>query len=401
MTDTDKLINFVNEGALPPLPKGQRMDQLNPPTLPDESITWIGTVHSDPIMFMKVGSKYGIADVMVGISPYRIIFCGKPTLSNRVYSRSYWFEVDFEGTIWKRGTLRKKEYTGLVLSPPKYKKGVLSREIVLTNRSTRADGRQDKTFETTLSSLKWNNPHSGKFEGGKGDEFFKQIMYFYEQRQTVTLRTLLLLTSDPEALEEEMYSVAPPERRAIQVEEVASLTPVAKPVERPPVVVSTPAAKPELEKKPVTPPMVKPKAAKKPVPAPATTAVCPSCGKALKADARFCGNCGARFDEKDPVHAEKPEPKPSPAVALQPKAATPIKKVQPAGTPPATACPSCGKPLKPGAKFCGSCGARFDEIQVKPVKERKAKSPAVCPNCGKPVEIGWKGCPFCGQSLST
>jgi uncharacterized Zn finger protein (UPF0148 family) len=54
---------------------------------------------------------------------------------------------------------------------------------------------------------------------------------------------------------------------------------------------------------------------------------CPSCGAVSRPGAKFCGSCGA---------------------ALSP----------PRAGPPAATCPSCGAPLRPGAKFCGSCGTR-------------------------------------------
>jgi DNA helicase-2/ATP-dependent DNA helicase PcrA len=48
--------------------------------------------------------------------------------------------------------------------------------------------------------------------------------------------------------------------------------------------------------------------------------VCPSCGNALEANARFCGGCGYNLPERVP------------------------------------ACPTCGAPLESSAKFCGECG---------------------------------------------
>ena len=59
------------------------------------------------------------------------------------------------------------------------------------------------------------------------------------------------------------------------------------------------------------------------VPAPTTTLsaaalTCPSCGEAVRPDAKFCDSCGATL-RRD--------------------------------------CSECGQPLRPGAKFCDSCGA--------------------------------------------
>lgn len=68
-----------------------------------------------------------------------------------------------------------------------------------------------------------------------------------------------------------------------------------------------------------------PAAAPAVAPAPAPTAEaelrCPSCGKPVRAEAKFCPYCGA---------------------ALQ------------------LTCPQCGHVLRPGAKFCDNCGARVE-----------------------------------------
>ena len=65
----------------------------------------------------------------------------------------------------------------------------------------------------------------------------------------------------------------------------------------------------------------------------------------------------------------------------------------PVARPPAVAlagqanCPTCGAPLKPGIKFCGSCGAAVPQ------------APAACPGCGQPVNPGARFCGSCGQAL--
>lgn len=75
-------------------------------------------------------------------------------------------------------------------------------------------------------------------------------------------------------------------------------------------------------------------------PAPQTAAagsVCPSCGKPVKAGNKFCMSCGTPIPA---VAAPAPAPAPAPAV-LQ-----------------AGFCMQCGAPLQPGDKFCMSCGAK-------------------------------------------
>ena len=72
---------------------------------------------------------------------------------------------------------------------------------------------------------------------------------------------------------------------------------------------------------------------------------CPSCGKTLKDEAKFCGGCGHKF----PVAAAAPAAAPASGAA----------------------CPKCGNPLKPGAKFCGKCGTKLDAVAAPPKTERQ------------------------------
>lgn len=58
----------------------------------------------------------------------------------------------------------------------------------------------------------------------------------------------------------------------------------------------------------------------------------------------------------------------------------------------AAQCGKCGTELKPGAKFCPSCGA--------PVEERVAPAgKKFCPGCGQSLNIDAKFCNSCGSSL--
>jgi hypothetical protein len=62
------------------------------------------------------------------------------------------------------------------------------------------------------------------------------------------------------------------------------------------------------------------------------------------------------------------------------------------------ACSKCGKPIKPGAKFCGSCGAA---CVIGAPAENVVKAPAapVCPSCGNPLAPGKKFCGSCGWKI--
>lgn len=75
------------------------------------------------------------------------------------------------------------------------------------------------------------------------------------------------------------------------------------------------------------------------------------------------------------------------------RSASPPAAVQAQVPPDATApgqgsCPACGSPLKPGIKFCGSCGAAVPT------------APPACPHCGQAVNPGARFCGSCGSAVS-
>lgn len=74
-------------------------------------------------------------------------------------------------------------------------------------------------------------------------------------------------------------------------------------------------------------------------------ATCPRCGHGLRPGARFCGSCGHTMDVQPPALPVISPPG-------QPAIASPA--VEQAGY-----CPDCGRPLRSGARFCGDCGRRF------------------------------------------
>ncbi len=79
------------------------------------------------------------------------------------------------------------------------------------------------------------------------------------------------------------------------------------------------------------------------------TATCPNCGKPLRKGAKFCGSCGFEISSKQSVGAEG-----------EISASTEMKDV----------CPFCGKSVRPGAKFCNSCGREIEH-------DSKEKAPDV------------------------
>jgi membrane protease subunit (stomatin/prohibitin family) len=76
--------------------------------------------------------------------------------------------------------------------------------------------------------------------------------------------------------------------------------------------------------------------------------ICPQCNTRLEADAKFCMECGYKF--------------------------------QPAGQ----ICPECGKTIPQNAKFCSYCGHKMIKA---------------CPTCGTAITPGAKFCPECGTAL--
>jgi len=68
---------------------------------------------------------------------------------------------------------------------------------------------------------------------------------------------------------------------------------------------------------------------------------------------------------------------------------------------PTTTCPNCGKPIRPGTRYCGNCGAVIPDDSQKVVELRRdAPEGAVCPYCGKPVRPGARYCNHCGKEIS-
>ena len=57
-------------------------------------------------------------------------------------------------------------------------------------------------------------------------------------------------------------------------------------------------------------------------------------------------------------------------------------------------CPNCGKPVRPGGKFCGNCGQTLSSTTSSPA------STSSCPHCGKPVRQGAQFCSHCGETIT-
>jgi hypothetical protein len=75
-------------------------------------------------------------------------------------------------------------------------------------------------------------------------------------------------------------------------------------------------------------------------------------------------------------------------------------RVTDVGGPPVAAlvgaqCTHCSAPLKPGKKFCGTCGAPVSLVQP----SIQLPASPVCPQCGKTLKPGAKFCGRCGRPL--
>lgn len=80
-----------------------------------------------------------------------------------------------------------------------------------------------------------------------------------------------------------------------------------------------------------------------------TKKICPKCGFSNPTEAKFCLNCGNKFDER-------------------------------------ITCPNCGKINPAGSRFCMYCGGKLMNSNV-------------CPNCGAKLEEEAKFCPNCGAKI--
>lgn len=98
-----------------------------------------------------------------------------------------------------------------------------------------------------------------------------------------------------------------------------------------------------------------------------TTTTCPNCGKPLRPGTKFCGNCGSTV-----------------ITATPPKAAAPERDYS-ASQSVGDVCPHCGKPLRGGAKFCNNCGKPIPEGAQAPARGAQIPQSAI-PTVGvKPI----------------
>lgn len=387
--DLERLMENWSNGT--PSPFYKRKDRLRGgepiavATFADERVQWIGKVDTE--MFSTRNKKdFGI---YMGLSRYRVVFYRAATVFSDL-CRSYWFEIDTGGRTWQKGRVRKKEYQAAGLARPRFKKGVVGRQILIAGNLTRVDGQVDTVFQHELSGLEWLNPQSGKFEGRKGQDLYDQLIEAYDRRLPISASDLWLMENDTRRaiVTPGSGAAAGGEQRA---EAVASEAPAA--------LLAAPADGNEAEEGPIE--------VATEVSEEVGEGVCPQCGNQLRPGIDFCGKCGHQLGGEDAVAEVEVAEKESAEGA----------------------CPECGHPLKSGIRFCGKCGHQLGEeepgtqqVEEPPEEEGKLTEPEEstevaeapvgesaaeseegggCPQCGKAVEQDWQVCPYCGATLAS
>ena len=342
--EIDTFLEHVNQGLVSPMPKDQRGGP-NLLLLPGETIRWLGKVDTQINMFGSAGGRSGAYGVLLGVTAYRIIlYLEKVAIPRNAYlCRSFWFEVDMQGEVWQRGRIRKTQHTSLSLCTPKYKKGVVSREIEIANESATSNGKRKRTFSSTLNALKFLDPQTGKYKGGRGRDLHDSLMDAYRAQQAISLKALMLFLLAPDELEDELFPVQAARGKAIKSTRQAKATPypaIAEP--------ASDRGEPAL--------------------------VCPHCGNKLGKAVKFCAACGNR------VVPLKEEPRIDEAGAIEEAG----QSDQNEETEEPLICPACAEPVKAEWKVCPLCGAKL---------------PPRCINCRREVDQSWTACAYCGNLL--
>ncbi len=386
--DLERLMESWSNGT--PSPFYKRKDRLRGgepiavATFADERVQWIGKVDTE-MFSTRNRSDFG---VYMGVSRYRVVFYRAASVFSDL-CRSYWFEIDTGGRTWQKGKVRKKEYQAAGLARPRFKKGLVGRQILFAGNLTRAGGKVDTVFKYELSGLEWLNPQSGKFEGRKGQDLYDQLTEAYDNRVPVSASRLWLMENDTRRAIVTIASGATPggEQRG-----------QAEPAEAPTALLAAPADDSQVEEGPIEVATVET--------VEAGEVTCPQCGNQLRPGIGFCGKCGYQLGA-DETAAEVEVAEEGSAEGI---------------------CPECGQPLKPGIQFCGKCGHQLGEeepgaqqVEETPREEAQLPEPeesvdvaeaaggesAVeseegggCPECGKAVEEDWQVCPYCGAALT-
>lgn len=339
-------------------------------TFSGESVRWIGKATADRTIFG--GGKYQTYPTFLGVSPYRIVLFGE-TLRDSL-CQSVWFEVDFEGMVYKARKGRKRlQYTRLFISPPELK-GAISKTIHFVHRATGVQGREYEVGEYPLEWIERYDHQSRKFRRGGAQGVYAQLMEAYRRRAPVPVTALWYLAYKPrEAVRITLPSgdTAAASASVPEVEPVGASRPVA----------SAPPA-------PVKP---GPQASTPPAAVSTSGAACPTCGAPTRPGSTFCGKCGAPLEGNAVAEG----------VACPGCGATveeDWRACPQCGQKLILECPECGEEVKEHWKICPHCHHDLELSEPEPPADQEAQRS--CPECGEPVEPDWRICPVCTTPLS-
>ena len=258
------------------------------------------------------------------------------------------------------------------MARPRFKKGLVGRQILIAGNLTRVDGKVDTAFEYELAGLEWLNPQRGKFEGRKGQSLYDQLMEVYDVHLPIPVGALWLMENDTHRA-----IVTAPGGGEIAQEEAREASAAGGEA----AVLETRVAE-------------APTSAAEAKAAEEEESVCPECGHLLRPGVQFCGKCGHNLGAEEEV------------VALVAVAGDETVVEQ---------CPGCGTPLKPGVQFCGKCGRGLgaeeepeevpaeeetEQEEVETVQESVEADTRLCSACAEPMEPEWQACPYCGARLA-
>lgn len=91
---------------------------------------------------------------------------------------------------------------------------------------------------------------------------------------------------------------------------------------------------------------------------------CPTCNIYYPQDSAFCEKCGTKTVMLEIAKAITSTSEPQKLENEVGQAAPEAVRIVEETTPAVNACSFCGAPLKPGAAFCGSCGARQNVFEA-------------------------------------
>ncbi|NLZ37306.1 MAG: zinc ribbon domain-containing protein [Clostridiales bacterium] len=112
---------------------------------------------------------------------------------------------------------------------------------------------------------------------------------------------------------------------------------------------------------------------------------CPSCGKSVQGNEKFCIGCGAEL----------------PQTQNQPQQTAAYTENYQAAAPAQNFCVNCGNPFDAEWKFCHWCGTAAVKQNINTFSQASAAASLACSYCGSPLGGGGKFCANCGAPAST